>query len=184
MDSVGQLANELGAPERTLRRAVREGTVHSRRLSERRLRVAPEELEYLRGHWPLLASLREALRTEPSVRTAILAGSMARGDERADSDVDLVVALDSELALDRTRLAMRLSRKLGRDVDVASLDLVAGDPLSLLQLVDEGRVIVDRRGIWPKLRTGRPATRKRAERAYLRQQRKLVALSERHSQPR
>jgi len=179
MEAVGQLAAELKAPERTLRRAVRDGTIHSRRLSQRRLRVAAEELEYLRGHWPLLASLREAMRTEPSVRAAILAGSMARGDERADSDVDLVVALDSDLALDRTRLGIRLSAKLARAVDVASLELVAGDPLSLLQLLDEGRVIVDRSGTWPELRKGRPATRKRAERAYLRQQQKLETFRQR-----
>jgi predicted nucleotidyltransferase len=128
----------------------------------------------------MLATLREALRTERDVRAAVLAGSMARGDERPDSDIDLVVALDSELALDRTRLAMRLGRKLGREVDVASLDLVAANPLSLLQLIDEGRVIVDRDEIWPELREKRSATHKRAERAYQRQRRRLAMIRRDH----
>lgn len=183
MAVVGQLAGELEASERTLRRAVRDGTIRSRRLSARRLRVAPEEFEYLREHWPLLASLREAIRTEPRIRTAILAGSMARGDGRPDSDVDLVVTLDSAQALDRTRLAMRLSEKLGREVDVADLELVAADPLSLLQLIDEGRVIVDRDDIWPGLRAERSSTHKRADRAYRRQQRRFAAIREGHPAP-
>src|SRR3954453_10942225 len=100
MRTLGQLAEELKVPERTLRRAVTTGTIRSRRLSERRLRLAEEERAYLRGHWPLIAALRAALRTEHGVRLAILAGSMARGDDHEQSDIDLVVELAGEDPLD------------------------------------------------------------------------------------
>jgi predicted nucleotidyltransferase len=179
MGAIGHLADALGAPERSLRRAVDVGAIHSRRLSERRLRLASGELDYLRVHWQLLAELRDALRTEPRVRLAVLAGSMARGDDHALSDVDLVVDLHSEKALDRTRLAIRLEEKLGRTVDVANWQQVLEDPLSLLQVLDEGRPIVDRDGVWRELRTQRAAIRKRAARSHRRQQERLAALARR-----
>ncbi len=170
MGVVSDLAIELKAPERTLRRAVAEGAIRSRRLSARRLRLTDGELDYLRTHWGLLAQLREAARTEPSVELAVLSGSMARGDDHPLSDVDLAVWLRGGMPLDRMRLGMRLEEKLGLAVDVADLRQAReGDPLSLLQILDEGRVIVDRNGIWPQLRAGRPAVYKRAARAYLKQ---------------
>jgi predicted nucleotidyltransferase len=176
VSAVGDLAEELGAPERTLRRAVAIGAIRSRRLSERRLRLADGEVQYLRAHWDLLADLRGALRTEPKVRVAILAGSLARGEGHGLSDIDLVVDLDSERTLDRMRLAMRLGEKLDREVDVASLDRVEADPLSLLQILDEGRVIVDRDRVWPQLRGQRSAVHKRAARSYRRQQEQLAVM--------
>jgi predicted nucleotidyltransferase len=178
VNELAQLAKTLGAPERTLRRAVALGGIRGRRLSSRRLRLAEGEVDYLLGHWALLAASREALRTEPHVRVAILAGSTARGDDRTDSDVDLVVDLIEEKPLDRMRLGMRLADKLERAVDVASLRDLRGDPLSLLQLLDEGRVLVDREGRWPELRAQRPAVHKRAKRAYLRQQQQTAATLE------
>jgi predicted nucleotidyltransferase len=175
MGVIGQLAEELGAPERTLRRAVAVGTIHSRRLSERRLRLANGEPTYLREHWPLISELRRTLRTEPGVRVAILAGSMARGDNHEHSDIDLVVELSSENPLDRLRLAMKLEKGLGRAVDVADMRQVRNDPLSLLQVLDEGRVIVDRDEIWWELQERRPAIHKRATRAFDRQRKRAEA---------
>src|ERR1700677_2840485 len=58
------LAHELGADERTLRRAVTDGTVRCERLTPRKGRVSDEERRYVLEHWPLLAQLRRALRTE------------------------------------------------------------------------------------------------------------------------
>ncbi|HET6997736.1 MAG TPA: nucleotidyltransferase domain-containing protein [Solirubrobacterales bacterium] len=179
MGIVGELAKELGAPERTLRRAVDVGAIHSRRPSERRLRLADGERAYLRRNWPLLAELREALRTEPRVRLAILAGSLARGDDHALSDVDLVVDLRDENPLARLRLAVRLEEKLGREVDVASWKQVADDPLSLLQVLDEGRAIVDRDGAWRELFERKSVIRRRAARSYNRQREQASALKSR-----
>jgi len=48
MGVVGDLAIDLGAPERTLRRAIADGAIRSRRLSARRLRLADGEVDYLR----------------------------------------------------------------------------------------------------------------------------------------
>lgn len=128
----------------------------------------------------MLAGLREALRTEPSVNIAILAGSMARGDDHALSDIDLAVELREEKPLDHHRLAMRLEAKLEQKVDVAALrPVIEIDPLSLLQILDEGRVIVDRDRAWPALREQRPAVYKRAARAYRRQQAEAAALLDR-----
>jgi predicted nucleotidyltransferase len=141
--------------------------------------LAEGEKEYLLLHWKLLVETREALRTEPRVRVAVLAGSTARGDDRPGSDVDLVVDLEDEKPLDRMRLGMRVADKLGRSVDIASLPRLRDEPLSLLQLLDEGRVLVDREGRWPEMRSERPVVYKRAKRAYERQQRlAAVALGE------
>jgi predicted nucleotidyltransferase len=178
MSAVRDLAYELGAAERTVRRAVDLGAIRSRRLSERRLRLADGELEYLRGHWRLLADLREALRTEPRVRVAILVGSMARGDDHARSDIDLIVDLRGEEPLGHMRLAMRVEEKLGREVDVARWDRVLAEPLSLLQVLGEGRPIVDRDDAWRGLDSRRPAIRKRAARAGLRHHERVAALRE------
>src|SRR5438270_4891112 len=87
------LARDLGADERTLRRAVRGGIVRARRLTPRTLSLPDVEIEYLRGHWSLLTALRAALRTERNVRLAVLFGSVARGTERAHSDLDVLVVL-------------------------------------------------------------------------------------------
>lgn len=179
MDSLSQLAEMLETPERSLRRAVALGAIRARRPGPRRLRLVEGEAEYLRRHWKVLSRTRAALRTEPNVRMAVLAGSTARGDDRPDSDIDLVVDLRAQKPLDHMRLAMRLEEKLGRAVDVADLHRLRAEPLSLLQLLDEGRVLVDREGNWAELRRKRSALYKRAMRAYERQRKQgATALGE------
>src|SRR5438270_4826625 len=91
--SLRTLAGELETTDRTLRRAFRQGMFRATRPSARKLDLPLAERVYLRRAWPLLSSLRGALRTEPSVGLAVLFGSRARGDERAESDVDLVLEL-------------------------------------------------------------------------------------------
>jgi predicted nucleotidyltransferase len=170
MGMIQQLATDLNADERTLRRAVAQGTVRCRRPGPRRLSLSPEEAVYLRAHWALLSDLRRALRTERRVRLAVLYGSMARGDADAGSDLDLLVALSGDEPMATSRLAMRLRDAAGRDVDVARLDRIeASVPLLLSRVLDEGRVIVDRDGIWASLRDNRRAIHARAQRSYRRQ---------------
>src|SRR5919197_6459780 len=91
MESLRTLALSLQIPERTLRRAADEGLIHGERVSPRRFRTSFREDEYLRRNWPLLRDLREALRTEPAVRLAVLFGSAAQGTAHARSDVDIAV---------------------------------------------------------------------------------------------
>ncbi len=167
MGAIQELAAELGAEERTLRRAASQGTVRCHRPGPRRLRLAEGERGYLRGHWELLAALRRALRTERRVQLAVLYGSMARGDDDAGSDLDLLVAFADDRRSDAFELTVRLERVAGRRVDIAHLKRVeAAAPLLLDRILDEGRVIVDRSGGWARLQGRRRAIRARAQRAY------------------
>jgi uncharacterized protein len=160
------LAAELGADERTLRRAVSRGTVRGHRPGQRRLQLAPAERDYLRGHWPVLNALTRALRTEPNVRLAVLYGSVARGDDGPEADLDLLVDLRDDTARAASALSRRLERAMARDVDVARLGPVLGrSRLLLLEALDEGRVIVDRDRRWPDLLARRPRLRESADRA-------------------
>lgn len=170
MGAVGVLAEVLGAEERTLRRAASQGTLRCTRRGPRRLLLTVGEREYLEGHWALLAALRQSLRTEHRVRLAVLYGSVARGDEDVGSDLDLLVLLRGGHPSDTAGLAMRLGRVAGRRADVAHLERVeAKAPLLLERILDEGRVLVDRDGLWPRLRKRRRAIHARARRAYRRQ---------------
>jgi predicted nucleotidyltransferase len=170
MGLIQELAIDLGAEERTLRRAASQGALRCSRPRPRQLRLAPGEREYLRGHWQLLAELRQALRTERRVRLAVLYGSVARGDEDAGSDLDLLVSLADGRPAVAFALTARLELLIGRKVDVAQLERVEADaPLLLDRVLDEGRVLVDRDGQWRQLRERRRAIRARAQRAYRRQ---------------
>jgi predicted nucleotidyltransferase len=161
------LAHELGADERTLRRAVTDGTVRCERLGPRKRRVSDEERLYIVDHWPLLAKLRRALRTEPNVRLAVVYGSIARGDDTPDSDLDLLVSLGEDRPDAAVKLAVRLEHTLGRDVDVARLNRVKdSSPLLLLQALDEGRVVLDRDLQWEQLRTQRADIGRQSRHAY------------------
>lgn len=143
-----RLAGELKADERSLRRAVEVGALRCRRPSPRRLEIGPDERDYLRGHWPLIAGLRATLRTEPNVRAAILFGSVARGTETEASDLDLLVELRRESLSELSALTGRLEERVGREVQVVRLSEVRDRPTFLSTVLREGRVIVDRDGSW------------------------------------
>jgi hypothetical protein len=85
--TVKDVADRREADQRTLRRAVALGTVRYAKLSPRRVELAAGEEEYLRRHWGLLGSLPSALGTEPNMRFAAVFGSVARGEDDADSDI-------------------------------------------------------------------------------------------------
>lgn len=168
MGLIQELARDVGADERTLRRAVSQGTVRARRPGPRRLCLEVGEGEYLRAHWRLLADLRRALRVERGVRLAVLYGSLARGDEDKGSDLDLLVSLADDIP--SLSLRTRIQNVAGRRVDVARLERVEADaPLLLDRVLDEGRVLVDRDRQWVQLRERRRAVRARARRAHRRQ---------------
>lgn len=170
MGTIQELAVDLGVEERTLRRAAAQGALRASRSGPRRLQLDPGEREYLRAHWPLLSILRRALRTEHAVRLAVLYGSLARGDEDAGSDLDLLVSVAADRPLVGLRLAIGLQRVSGRRIDVAYLERVEFQaPLLLDRILDEGRVLIDRGGQWEQLCEHRSALRARARRAYRRQ---------------
>jgi predicted nucleotidyltransferase len=146
------LARELQADERSLRRAVEVGALRCRRPSPRRFEVDDAERDYLRGHWPMLAGLRAALRTEPNVRSAVLFGSAARGAETEESDLDLLVELGDDSIAKVAQLEARLEQRLGREVQVVRLAEAAAKPQLLYTVLQEGRPLLDRDGTWRRIR--------------------------------
>ena len=166
-DSLRSLARHLDVPERTLRRAAAEGLIRGERTSPRRFRTSLREEAYLRAQWPLLRELRDALRTEPNVRLAILFGSQATGTATARSDVDLLVALADPRASRVAQLAGRLERRTGRDVQLVRLQDAERAPGLMADALDRGRVLVDRDGRWPALQSALGAWRSRADQAEI-----------------
>lgn len=149
MTELALLAKQVGASERTLRRAVGEGTLRGKRPSPRRLKLSAAEKEYVLRRWGLLSQLRLALRTEPNVRFALLFGSAARGDDTSSSDIDLLVEMRDHSVARRADLELKLERVAGRRVEVIALEDARSNPLLLAEAAREGRVIVDRDERWP-----------------------------------
>jgi predicted nucleotidyltransferase len=150
--SLRSLARLLDVPERTLRRAATEGMVHGRRISDRRYETTLREEMYLREHWPLLRTLRAALRTEPNVRLALLFGSVATGRESERSDLDLLVVLADQTAGVVAALAQRLTDRTDRDVQLVRLQEAERSPSLMADALTQGRVLVDRDVTWPALK--------------------------------
>lgn len=175
MTALGFLATEVGVNERTLRRAVNEGTLRASRPSPRKLELPFSEDRYVRRHWPLIAKLRKALRTEQNVRFAMLFGSTARGDDTEQSDIDVIADLrDSSLepVLD---LALKLEDVVGRSVDVVRLEDAEDDQTFLAMALEDARVLVDRDEVWPRLRREEPGLRRRGRRHDARRKREALA---------
>ncbi len=147
-----ELADSLRVNERTLRRAWVLGAVRGTRRTPYRLELPVAERIYLRHHWPTLSSLRRALRTEPGVSMAVVFGSFARGDDREESDVDLLVALREPGLRHRVALAERLRKGTGLALEVVALEDALRRPSLMVEVLRDGRVLVDRDGHWPELR--------------------------------
>ena len=93
----------------------------------------------------MLDVLRHALQREPDVANAVLFGSRARGSARANSDVDVAVALTAGAARDPLALgglAARLESAVARPVSLVLLD-EAPPPLAY-RIFRDGRVLVER----------------------------------------
>lgn len=163
MTVLDELAQELRVSERTLRRAVADGTIRAERPSARRLRISEDEREWVLRLWPTVARLRAELRTEPGVRLAVLFGSGARGREHERSDLDLLVEVDAPTPGRLAALEERLARAAGREVQVVPI-AAAGDALGLLaDALRDGRVLVDRDAVWRRLKRREPQVRRAAE---------------------
>lgn len=168
------LAQELGTSERTLRRAVAEGMIRAQRPGPRLLQIPLPETHYLADHWETLSELRVQLRTARDVRLAVLFGSYARGDDTSESDLDLMVELKAprqDLPAKHV-LAEKLSKALGREVDVVELAQAERSPSLFSNVLEEGRVLVDRTARWPELKARREEVTQRCDR--LRQRAWLV----------
>lgn len=70
-------------------------------------------------HVQKLNAIIEPVLKEEGVTKAALFGSFARGEQKAESDIDILVQLPTgKSLLDLIRLENKLKEKLGRDVDV------------------------------------------------------------------
>jgi uncharacterized protein len=164
MTELGLLAEQLHVSERTLRRAVNQGTLQATRTSPRRLEISLAEKLYARRAWPLLGSLRAALRTEGNVRFALLFGSAARGDDTPASDIDLLVQLRDESLERLADLGVKLEELTGRRIDLIPLDRAEAVPKLFADALAEGRILVDRDERWAELRASEEALRRNAVR--------------------
>jgi predicted nucleotidyltransferase len=165
MSELALLAQEVGVHERTLRRAINQGTLRAARPTPKSLQMPLSERQYVRHSWSLLSKLRATLRTEQNVRFALLFGSVARGTDTPASDVDLLVEL-RDSSLERVvDLSAKLTAAVGRPVDVARLQDAKAEPSFLADAVAEGRVLVDREQLGPQLRA-REARLQRRGRGY------------------
>ncbi|MEK6252538.1 MAG: nucleotidyltransferase domain-containing protein [Actinomycetota bacterium] len=159
MTELTLLAEEVGVNERTLRRAVNQGTLNGARPTPRSLRLSLPERHYIRRSWPLLSALRSALRTEQNVRCAVLFGSTATGEDTPNSDIDILVDLRNPSLERIVDLSEKLTASIGRRVDLIRLEDAEADPWFLADVLSEGRVLVDRDGLWPRLRRRAAAQR-------------------------
>lgn len=146
-----ETAAALHCDERTLRRYAGLGLLRAKRGKRQELRLPYSEEAYLRQHWELLHSLRGTLRTEPSVRLAVLFGSAATGEDRPESDVDLLIEHSSGDLEQIVELQRRLRADTGQPIHIVSLEDARRSPLLLADVLREGRVIVDRDGAWQQL---------------------------------
>jgi predicted nucleotidyltransferase len=92
----------------------------------------------------------QALNAYPELSLVILFGSMARGTETQDSDLDLAVQADRPLSV-KPKMAMTesLALEFNRPVDLIDLRTV-GQPL-LSEIVAEGRRIRGQNEDWAQL---------------------------------
>jgi predicted nucleotidyltransferase len=88
---------------------------------------------------PAIASeLKDVLSRFPQLRLALVFGSVAKGQQRQDSDLDIAVAADHILSADeRIDIIAALAERTGRPIDLIDLKTV-GEPL-LGQIVQHGR---------------------------------------------
>jgi predicted nucleotidyltransferase len=172
------LAEELGVSGRSLRRAVERGTIRARRLSPRRTELSFGERHYVETHWKLLSELVSRLRTRHNVRLAVVYGSVARGDDGPSSDVDVLVSFAREESHSAASLAVALGEEIGRRVQVVSLATVRRSPLLLLDILREGRVLVDRDEEWRALTQGERQVQRKAAAAEAMLDRRIAELAE------
>jgi len=151
MTQLARLADQLKVNERTLRRAINDGSLRANRRSPRTLQLSMAERRYIRHAWRLISALRRALRTEHNVRFALLFGSAAHGTDTPESDVDVLVAL-RDASLDRVvDLEAKLTAATGRRVEIVRLEDAERQPSFLAEITAVGRVLVDRDGAWQDL---------------------------------
>jgi predicted nucleotidyltransferase len=98
----------------------------------------------------LTAQLREVLGMFPDIRFAVVFGSMARGTETPDSDLDVAVQADRPLTPEqRISITEALALVFNRPIDLIDVRTV-GQPL-LYQIIAGGIQVLGARHFWGDL---------------------------------
>ena len=94
--------------------------------------------------------IQAALAPHPEIRQAILFGSLATGQGRYDSDVDLAIDAGQPLEIQaKMTLMAELAERTGRPVDLIDLQTI-GEPL-LGQILKHGKRILGEDGLYAEL---------------------------------
>ena len=80
-----------------------------------------------------LAKDKSELQKQFKVRSMALFGSYARGDQKSDSDVDILVEVDPSIGLEFVTLAKRIEKLLGVDVDLVSSRAVTSKEMEFIK---------------------------------------------------
>jgi hypothetical protein len=80
-----------------------------------------------------LARDKPELQRQFKVSKMALFGSYARGDQQADSDVDILVEVDPSIGLDFVTLAERIEQMLGVSVDLVSSRAVTSKAMKYIE---------------------------------------------------
>jgi hypothetical protein len=89
----------------------------------------------------------------------VLVGSRARGDHQQGSDVDLLIDLDPRTEDEVVALHDRLTTRFRIEIEPITLPIAARAARAWAKFVDEGRVIIDRKGRWDGIKANPEAAR-------------------------
>ena len=80
-----------------------------------------------------LSKAKSELQKQFKVRKLALFGSYARGEQQADSDVDILVEVDPSIGLEFVTLAQRIETLLGINVDLVSSRAVTSQAMEFIK---------------------------------------------------
>lgn len=80
-----------------------------------------------------LAKYKPELQRQFKVTKLALFGSYARGEQRPDSDVDILVEVDPSIGLEFVTLAERFEKLLGTSVDLVSIRAVTDKAMKFIE---------------------------------------------------
>ena len=99
----------------------------------------------------MLERLQAQLAELPEVRLAAAFGSVARGEDRPGSDLDLAILLDTDSLPRRWEIEAVLGRAAGREVDFVYMN--EAPPLLRFEIARDGVVLLERNpGDWSDFR--------------------------------
>ncbi len=99
---------------------------------------------------PVLARLHEYFTQQDTLRLVMIFGSVARQQQRFDSDIDIAILMAHELSMDEKKTFIEdVAVITGRAVDLVDLT-TAGEPL-LGQILEYGLVLLGESSVYASL---------------------------------